>query len=103
MNTLILTKNIEKKTVSGKYFNNRYEAIAWWKNLPNSGDYEIIYLKERGPSGHRYDLLFAEYDEETDNLHYRYVICFSKKEAVHLKNIIKRIGEHHIINIRKLY
>lgn len=102
MNTLMLIKHIEKKTVTGKYFNNKYEAISWWRNLPISEDCEIIYLKERGQSGHRYELLYAEHNEQ-GTLHYKFIICFSKKEALHLKNIIKKIGQHYIINIRKLY
>lgn len=102
MNTLMVIKHIEKKMVIGKYFNNKYEAITWWKNLPISEDCKILYLKERGQSGHRYELLYAECDEE-DVLHYKYIICFSKKEALHLKNIIKKIQQHCIIQIKKLY
>lgn len=102
MNTLMVIKHIEKKMVIAKYFNNEDEAITWWRNLPISEECEILYLKERKPIGHRHELLYAKYDEQ-GVLYSKYIICFSKKEALHLKNIIEKIDQHYIIQIKKLY
>lgn len=102
MNTLMLIKHIEKKMVIAKYFNNEDEAIMWWSNLPISEECEILYLKERPQNGHRYELTYAKYNE-LGMLYSKYIICFSKKEALHLKNKIEKIDQHYIIQIKKLY
>lgn len=102
MNTLMVIKHIEKKMVIVKYFNSEDEAITWWRNLPISEECEILYLKERGKNGHRYELTFAKYNEP-GILCPKYIICFSKEEAVYLKNIIEKTSQHYIIQIKKLY
>lgn len=102
MNTLMLLKHFEKKIVVAQYFNSEDEAIYWWSRLPISDEWEIIYMKERETSGHRYELAYAKYDEQ-GVLYSKYIICFSKKEALYLKNKIERINQHYIIQIKKLY
>ena len=54
MNVLMLLKHLEKKIVVPQYFKSEDEAIHWWSRFPSSDEWEIIYLKEREPSGHRY-------------------------------------------------
>lgn len=95
-------KHIEKKIVIAQYFKNEDEAIQRWSSLPISDECEIIYLEERKPSGHRYELKFAKYDELGDQ-YIKYIICFSKKEALYLKNEIEKINQHYVIQIKKLY
>lgn len=102
MNTLMLIKHIEKKMVIAKYFNNEDEAIMWWSSLPISEECEILYLKERSQNGHRYELTYAKYND-LGMLYSKYIICFSKKEALYLKNKIEKINQHYIIQIKKLY
>lgn len=102
MNTLMLIEHIEKKIVIAKYFNDENEAIMWWSNLPISDECEILYLKERGQNGHRYELKYAKYDEQ-GALYSKYIICFSKKEALSLKNKIEQVDQHYIIQIKELY
>lgn len=102
MNTLMLIKHIEKKIVIAMYFHNKDEAIMWWSKVPMSEECEILYLKERTQNGHRYELLYAKYDEQ-GVLYSKYIICFSKKEALYLKNIIEKVNRHYIIQIKKLY
>lgn len=102
MNTLMLLKHFEKRIVVPQYFKNEEEAILWWSLLPISDEWEIIYLKERNPKGHRYELTYAKYDE-IGVLYSKYIICFSKKEALYLKNKIERVNQHYIINIKRLY
>ena len=102
MNTLMLLRHSEKRIVVPQYFKSEDEAIHWWSQCPMFNEWEIIYLKEREPNGHRYELAYAKYDEK-GVLYSKYIICFSKKEALYLKNKIERINQHYIIQIKKIY
>lgn len=102
MNTIMLLKHIVTRVVVVQYFKNEDKAIHWWSRLPISDEWEIIYLKERKPSGHRYQLTYTKPNER--GIQYsKYIICFSKEEALYLKNKIKRTNQHYIIQIKKLY
>ena len=102
MNTLMLIKHIEKRILLAQYFNSENEAMQWWLHLPITRDCEVLYLKEREPTGHRYELLYAKHDVP-DVVYTKYIICFSKKEALYLKNKIEETKGHHVIQIKKLY
>ena len=102
MNTLMLLRHYEKRIVVPQYFKSEDEAIHWWLQLPMFSEWEIIYLKEREPNGHRYELTYAKYDEK-GVLYSKYIICFSKKEALYLKKKIERINQHYVIQIKKIY
>ena len=102
MNTLMLIKHFEERTVVAKYFKSEDEAIHWWARLPISDEWEIIYLEERNPNGHRYELAYAKY-EDPGILNSKYIICFSKKEALFLKNKIRKANSNYIIHIKRLY
>lgn len=102
MNTLMLLKHLEKRIVVAQYFKSEDKAIHWWSRLPISDEWEIIYLEEREPSGHRYTIKYTKFDEI--GIRYsKYIICFSKKEALHLKNKIENIDSNYIIQIKKRY
>ena len=98
----MLLKHLEKRIVTPYYFKNKDEAIYWWARLPTSDEWEIIYLKERIPSGHRYEINYAKYDER-GILYSRYIICFSKKEVLYLKNKIEGVNQNYIIQTKRLY
>ena len=102
MNTLMVIKHFETRIVEKQYFNSEDEAINWWSSLPIADEWEIIYLKEREPSGHRYALKYTKPDER-GILYSKYIICFSKKEALILKNKIERTNQDYITQIKKLY
>lgn len=102
MNTLMVIKHLETRIVEKQYFNSEDEAINWWSSLPIADEWEIIYLKERKPSGHRYALKYTKSDER-GILYSKYIICFSKKEALYLKNKIERINQDYITQIKELY
>ena len=95
-------KHIEKKIVIAEYFNNIDEATQRWVHLPISDECDIVYLKEREPSGHRYELTYTKYDE-LGILYSKYIICFSKREALFLKDEIEKINQHYVTQIKKLY
>lgn len=98
----MLLKHFEKRIVAAQYFKSEDEAIHQWARLPISDEWEIIYLEERKPSGHRYELAYAKYDEK-GVLYSKYIICFSKKEALYLKNKIEKADQNYIVQLKKLY
>jgi hypothetical protein len=102
MDTLIVIKHIEKKTIMAQNFKSKDRAIQWWKRLPISDECEIIHLGERKPSGHRYELLCVKCGE-AGIMCSKYIMCFSKKEALYLRNKIEEINGHYVTRIKKLY
>lgn len=102
MKKLLLLKHIEKKVIMAMYFKNEDQAFEWWINFPASEEWDIIHEGERKKSGHRYNLIYSKFDEE-GKLYSKYIICFSKKEAVILKEKIKKENPNYITNIEKLY
>ena len=102
MNTLMLLKHFEKKVIVPQYYKSENEAITWWSRLPICDEWEILYLEEREPSGHRYKLSYTKYDEQ-GFLYSNYITCFSKKEALYLKNKIEKMNQNYVIQIKKLY
>ena len=102
MNTLMLLKNIELRIVAAQYFKSEDEAIQTWGSMPFTEDWEIIYLKERKSSGHRYKLTCTKRGKK-GNLYSKDIICFSKKEALYLKNKIERVNQDYIIQTKQLY
>lgn len=84
------------------YFKNRNQAINWWKNFPCSEEWEFIYEGERKRSGHRYELTYSKFDEY-GKLYSKYVICYSKKEALILRKKIQEANPNYITNIKELY
>lgn len=102
MNTLMVIKHIETRIVEKQYFNSEDDAINWWSSLPIADGWEIIYLKERKPSGHRYTLKYTKPDER-GILYSKYIICFSKKEAIILQQKIRKENPNYITNIKKIY
>lgn len=102
MNTLMLLKNLRKKIIIQGYFKNEYQAVQSWAHLPTSDEWEILYLEERKPKGHRYELVYSKFDE-LGNLYSKYIICFSKKEALYLENKIKEANRKYITQIKRIY
>lgn len=102
MNTLMLIKHIKARIVVAQYFKSEEEAIQIAAKIPITGEWETIHIKERKPTGHRYQLTCTKPDVQ-GNLYSKDIICFSKKEALYLKNKIERINQHYITQIKKLY
>ena len=102
MKILLLLKHIEKKIIIPMYFKDVFEVISWWVNFPSSNEWEIIYSGEREECGHRYELMYSKFDEQ-GKWYSKYVICFSKKEAVLLTREIKEANSNYKINVKRLY
>jgi len=102
MRTLLITKNIERKIITTHYFKNEEQALRQWNEWPCKEEWEIVYLKRREKSGHRYGLECAKFDE-CGELYSKYIICFSKKEALYLKQKIREVNPNYLFNIKKLY
>lgn len=102
MKKLLLLKHIEKKIIIAVYFKNEEQANNWWVSFPTSEEWEIIHEGERERSGHRYELIYSKFDEQGE-LYSKYIICFSKKEAIILEQKIRKENPNYITNIKKLY
>lgn len=101
MNTIMLLKHIKTRDIVVLYHRNEERAIRVWRDYFRN-EWEVIYLEERKPRGHRYQLKCTK-EDEPGNLYSKEIICFSKKEALYLKNKIERTNQHYIIQIKKLY
>lgn len=102
MKTILLLKHIEKRIVLAMYFKNEDESINWWRYFPCSEEWVVIYEGKREKSGHRYELTYSKFDEQ-GKMYSKYIICFSKKEALTLKRKINETNSSYIITIKKLY
>lgn len=102
MKTLLLLLNKNTKTILHFYFKNENEAINWWNRFKAAEEWEILYLKERRKSGHRYEIECAKFDV-CGEIYSKYIICYSKKETLHLKQIIKERNSQYLFYIKKVY
>ena len=102
MKIVVLIKNIESKSIVTMYFRNEEKMINWWSHFPCSEEWEIIYEGERKRSGHRFELKYLKFDEQ-GKIYAKYIICFSKKEAVTLRKKINTENPNYITIIKKLY
>lgn len=102
MKVILLLKHIERKTVLTMYFKNIKKAIKWWIHFPFSDEWVFIHEEERKKTGHRYELAYSKLDE-CGKLYSRYAICYSKKEALILREKIEEVNPNYTFNIKKLY
>lgn len=102
MRVLLLLKYIGENTIIPMYFKNEEKAIKWWVSFPCSEDWVIIHSGERKECGHRYELMYSKFSKEGKRLS-KYIICFSKKEAVILARKMEEANSNYTINIKRLY
>ena len=102
MKKLLLLKHIGGQTAIALYFKNEDQVCNWWTNLPCPEEFILIYEGDRKRSGHRFGLTYSKFDE-SGKLCSKYIICFSKKEAVLLEKKIKEINPNYMTNIKKIY
>lgn len=102
MKKLLLLKHIESKIIMAMYFKDEEKALNWWTNFLASEEWEIIHEGERKRSGHRWEVNYSKSDEQGE-LYTKYIICFSKEEAVTLSKKIKKENPCYIVNYKKIY
>jgi len=102
MKKLLLLKHIKTKIIMAMYFKDEEQAYDWLLNFPASEEWEIIHEGERIKSGHRWEVNYSKFDEKGE-LYTKYVICFSKKEAIILNQKIKKENPNYITNYKKIY
>lgn len=102
MKTLLLLLNKNTKTILHFYFGSKDEAIDWWSKFKAAEEWEILYLEERERSSHRYEIECAKFDV-CGEIYSKYIICYSKKEALHLKQIIRERNSQYLFYIKKVY
>lgn len=84
------------------YFKDEHKAIEWRMKHSYPDEWVIVHRGIRRMSGHRYELTYSKFDEQ-GKLYSKYIICYSKKEALILERKIKEANENYITNIKKLY
>lgn len=102
MKVLAILKNIEGRFITIHQYRSIEKAHSELNNMPCNEEWELIYLEERKPSGHRYELEYAKFDE-CGELYSKYILCYSKKEALYLKHKIREINPNYLFQIKKLY
>lgn len=102
MKTLLVLKNVEKRVVITQYFKDEREAINYWNHWFHNPEWEFVFLENRQGTGHKYELEYSRF-EEHGGLHSRYVICFTKREALYLKTKISEINPKYLFHIKKVY
>ena len=102
MRTITIIRHFEKKIILAHYSKNENEAINWFSDSPLKSEWTILHMDTRKKSGHRYELEAAKFDE-CGELYSKYIICFSKKEALYLKELIRKINPEYLFTIKKLY
>lgn len=102
MKKLLLLKHIETKIIMAMYFKNEEQANSWWNKFLAKEEWEIIHEGERMKSGHRWEVSYGKFDEQGE-MYIRYIICFSKKEAIILSQKIKKENPNYITDYKKIY
>ena len=102
MKKLLLLKHIETKIIMAMYFKNEEQANNWWNKFLAKEEWEIIHEGERKKSGHRWEVSYGKFDEQGE-IYPRYIICFSRKEAIILSQKIKKENPNYITDYKKIY
>lgn len=102
MRIVVLVRHIRLNAILAMYFKNKDRVTEWWRNFPYSEEWEIIHEGERERSGHRYELKYYKFSEEGKMLA-NYIFCFSKKEALTLREKINNKNPNYLTSIKKLY
>ena len=102
MKVLIILESFRKNAIKVLYFRNEKKAYKQQNSWFCVQGWKVIYWKDRGISGHRYELKYAKFNED-GTLNPKYIICFTKKEALYLKTKILEVYPDYQFQIRKIY
>lgn len=103
MKTLTIFYDSYLMNIFKKYHKNQAEALAWWNN--HSKDYidgRILLMKDLKRTGHKYEIAcrgIGVWGEE----YFKYIHCYSKKEAIDIIRCIKELTNKYIITLKKIY
>ena len=103
MKTLTIFYDLDLGNIFNKYHKNQAEALAWWKNRSKEYTNERILLrKDLKRTGHKYEITCQGTDNWGEK-YFKYIHCYSKKEAILIIKFIKSLTEKYIITLKKLY
>ena len=103
MKTLTIFYNSNFKNIFRRYHKSQAEASAWWKDHSKKfTDERILLMKELKRTGHKYEISCQGIDI-WGNKYFKFIHCYSKKEAIFVIEHIKELTDKYIINIKKLY
>lgn len=103
MRTLTIFYNSHLLNIFKKYHKNQAEALAWWKNRSKKyTDEKILLMKDLKRTGHKYEIACRGIDSWGEE-YFKYIHCYSKKEAIFVIGCIKEFTDKYLITLKKLY
>lgn len=103
MKTLTIFCDSHLVNIFKKYHKNQAEALAWWKNRSKKYTNErILLMKDLKRTGHKYEIACRDIDSWGEE-YFKYIYCYSKKEAIFIIGCIKELTDKYIITLKKLY
>lgn len=103
MKTLTIIYNSRLMSIFRRYHKNQDEALTWWKNYSKKyTEDRILLVKELKRSGHKYEIACRGVDDWGEE-YFKYIHCYSKKEATFVIDRIKKLTDRYIITLKKMY
>lgn len=103
MKTLTIFYNSQLVNIFKKYHKNQAEALAWWKNYSKkNAEDSILLMKDLKSTGHKYEIACQGIDNWGEE-YFKYIHCYSKKEALSIIGCIKELTDKYTITLKKIY
>lgn len=103
MKTLTIFYNSQLVNIFKKYHKNQAEALAWWKNYSKKyTENSILLMKDLKTTGHKYEITCRGIDSLGEE-YFKYIHCYSKKEALSIIGCIKELTDKYTITLNKIY
>ena len=103
MKTLTIFYDSQLVNIFKKYHKNQAEALAWWENRSKKYTNEkLILIKDLKRTGHKYEIA-CQGTDSWGMKYFKYIHCYSKKEAIFVIGRIKELTDKYIITLKKLY
>lgn len=103
MKTLTIFYDSHLVNIFKKYHKNQTEALTWWKNRSKKYTNErILLVKDLKRTGHKYEIACRGIDSLGEE-YFKYIHCYSKKEAISVISCIKELTDKYVINLKKIY
>ena len=103
MKTLTIFYNSQLVNIFKKYHKNQAEALAWWKNYSKKyAEDSILLMKDLKETGHKYEIACRGIDSWGEE-YFKYIQCYSKKEALFIIGCIKELTDKYVITLKKMY
>lgn len=103
MKTLTIFYNSQLVNIFKKYHKSQAEALAWWKNYSKKyAEDSLLLMKDLKRTGHKYEVACRGIDSRGEE-YFKYIHCYSKKEALSIIGCIKELTDRYTITLKKIY